>query len=142
MVTRAKASVHKPKKYPSEYQLYLAKGLEIPCEPNLVSEAIDSKLWRSAMEKELNAKNNTWSLVPYSPSLNVLENKWVFRVEYNVDGSFQRCKARLVAKGFHQTPRIDYSETFSSVIKASTVRVILTTTISKGVDSKTLIMSF
>ena len=31
----------------------------------------------------------------------------------------------IVAKGFHQTQRVDYTETFSPVVKASTVKVIL-----------------
>ena len=70
-------------------------------------------------------------MVPYSPSLNFVGNKGVFRVK-NVDGSFQRCKARLVEKGFHQTLGIDYDETFSLVIKASIVRVILTIVVSEN----------
>ncbi|KAL5560478.1 hypothetical protein UlMin_036689 [Ulmus minor] len=134
MVTRAKAGVHKPKKYPAEYQLFLDECQIAPTVPNSVLEAIESKSWKSAMEDELNAlkRNNTWSLVPYSPFLNIVGNKWVFRVKTNVDGSFQRCKARLVAKGFHQTPGIDYGETFSPVIKASTVKVILTIAVSEN----------
>lgn len=51
--------------------------------------------------------------------------KWVFRIKYNSDGSISRYKTRLVAKRFHQTHGIDYTKTFSPVVKASTVRVIL-----------------
>lgn len=57
--------------------------------------------------------------------MNVVGSKWVFRVKYKADGKVDRDKARLVAKGFHQTPRIDFFETFSLVIKPSTMRLIL-----------------
>lgn len=40
-------------------------------------------------------------------------------------------KARLVAKGFLQTPGVDFGETFSHVIKASTLQVILRLAVSK-----------
>ncbi|MDV3193983.1 MAG: reverse transcriptase domain-containing protein, partial [Sweet potato little leaf phytoplasma] len=86
------------------------------------------------MDTEYNAllSNATWTLVPPSPHLNVVGNKWVFRIKYNSDGSIQRHKARLVAKGFHQTPAIDFGDTFSPVIKPPTVKIILTLAVSHG----------
>ncbi|KAH9747507.1 hypothetical protein KPL70_004741 [Citrus sinensis] len=58
--------------------------------------------------------------------------KWVFRTKYNTDGSVSKYTARLVAKGFHQTAGIDYSETFSPVVKSLTMRLILSLTVMQG----------
>ncbi|KAH9782940.1 retrovirus-related pol polyprotein from transposon RE2 [Citrus sinensis] len=65
------------------------------------------------------------TLMPMCPSYKLVGCKWVFRTKYNTDGSVSKHKARLVAKGFHQTAGINYSETFSPVVKSSTVRLIL-----------------
>ncbi|KAK6141586.1 hypothetical protein DH2020_024687 [Rehmannia glutinosa] len=77
-------------------------------------------------------RNPTWILVPREPDYNVVGCKWVFRVKRNSNGSVSRYKARLVVKGFKQRPDIDFHETFSPVVKTSTICIVLTIAISNG----------
>ncbi|CAN6719239.1 unnamed protein product [Malus baccata var. baccata] len=68
----------------------------------------------------------TWSLVPSSPTQNLVGCKWVFRVKRKPDGTVDRYKAHLVTKGFHQQERIDFTEIFSPIAKPVTIRILLT----------------
>ena len=79
-------------------------------------------------------KNHTCDSVPPSYGMNAIQNKWVVRTKYKADGSLDKYKARLVAKGFQQTPSIDFSETFSPIIKTSTNCIIFTLVVTKNWD--------
>ena len=70
-------------------------------------------------------KNGTWLLVPPRLDINILPNKWVFKIKRKSYGSIDRYKTCLVANGFHQQEGIDYTETFSPVVKHTTIRIIL-----------------
>ncbi|WVZ96930.1 LOW QUALITY PROTEIN: hypothetical protein U9M48_042510 [Paspalum notatum var. saurae] len=56
----------------------------------------------------------------------------VYKIKRKQDGSLDRYKAQLVAKGFKQRYVIDYEHTFSPVVKAATIRVVLSIAMSRG----------
>jgi hypothetical protein len=142
MITRSKNQITKPNlpkdgtvRYPLPKALLAAATTNSDLtEPTCFTVASKHPKWRQAMNHEFDAllNNQTWSLVPPHHSQNTIGCKWVFRIKRHADGSIERYKARLVAKGFHQQPGIDYHETYSPVIKPTTVRLVLSLAISAG----------
>jgi histone deacetylase 1/2 len=103
-------------------------------EPRNYQAAMSIPHWRVAMEDEFQAllRNNTWRLVPPQSGVNIIDSKWVFKVKKYADGTIERYKARLVAKGFKQRYGLDYEDTFSPVVKPTTVRLLLSLAVTRG----------
>ena len=79
------------------------------------------------MTEEINSlkESKTWELVRLPDGRKAIQCKWVFKTKYLPTGSIDKFKARLVAKGYTQKAGIDYSETFSPVVKFETVRIVM-----------------
>jgi hypothetical protein len=60
--------------------------------------------------------------VPEGRSL--LPSKLVLKHKYNAKGEVIRKKARLCIRGEKQTPDIDYFETFASIVRYDTKRMV------------------
>jgi histone deacetylase 1/2 len=130
--TRAQDGIRKPKMYTYGTVRY---GLStISSEPSIVVEAMQNSSWEKAMDVEYTTlmKNKTWHLVPPEQGRNIIDCKWVYKIKRKADGSIDRYKARLVVKGFKQCYGIDYEDTFSLVVKAATILLVLSIAVSSG----------
>ena len=103
-------------------------------EPTSHITAMEHLLWRQAMNDEFQTllKNKTWYLVPPHVGLKVIDCKWVFKLKQKSDGSIDRYKACMIAKGFKQQYDVDYDDTFSPVVRPTTIQLLLSVVISRG----------
>lgn len=101
-------------------------------EPSCFSQTAKQQIWRDAISVEVNAllKHGTLSLVLRPVQANAVGCKWVYKVKTNPDGTLERCNARLVAKGYTQQKGVAYTETFSPVIKPTTIHTVLSLAVS------------
>ena len=83
--------------------------------------------WKRAMLEEMQAHtlNQTWVLCDLPPNKNKIKAKWVFKTKRNENGDIQKFKARLVAKGCSQKYGIDYNETYSPVVRYTSIRFLI-----------------
>ena len=137
--TRSRSGIVQPKQRHDGTVTYLAACLahsvaDPTDEPRNYEAAMSIPHWRAAMEQEYHTlmHNETWTLVPPPPRVNIIDSKWVFKVKRHADGSIERYKARLVAREFKQRRGLDYEDTFNPVVKPTTIRLLLSLAVSRG----------
>lgn len=87
----------------------------------------DAQFWKIAMLEEYDALmvNNTWTLTDLPTNRKAIDSKWIFKIKRDADGNVSRYKARLVVKGCAQRKGIDFEETFSPVVRYSSIRYLI-----------------
>ena len=93
--------------------------------------------WKEAIQTELKslAKREVFGPVVQTPKdIKPIGYRWVFVRKRNEQNKIVRYKARLVAQGFSQRPGIDYEETYSPVMDATTFRYLIYLAVSEGLD--------
>lgn len=58
--------------------------------------------WCNAMKDEYYAliQNNTWTVVPYPPNINLIDNKWVYKIKRKANSSIACYKTHLATQGY------------------------------------------
>ncbi|CAI7827835.1 unnamed protein product, partial [Closterium sp. NIES-53] len=93
--------------------------------PRSYAEAITgpySSQWQAAMDAEMASWKSTGTYVDEvpPPGANIVDGMWIFRVK-RLSGSPPAFKARYVARGFSQRQGVDYFQTFSPILKMTTL---------------------
>jgi hypothetical protein len=99
-------------------------------EPANYRDAIRSpnaEKWKDSMDAEYETLMGyrTWNLVERPHNVNIVGNRWIYRIKRDNLGQINKYKARLVAQGFSQVPGLDFNETYSPTIRFTTIRLIL-----------------
>ncbi|CAI5488413.1 unnamed protein product [Closterium sp. Naga37s-1] len=97
--------------------------------PRSYAEAIEgpySSQWQTTLDAEMASWKSTGTYVDEvpPPGANIVSGMWIFRVK-RPPGSPPVFNARYVARGFSQRQGVDFFQTFSPILKMTTLRVLL-----------------
>jgi hypothetical protein len=106
----------------------------IDAEPSTYEEATQHGVWQEAMMEEYVSimKNDVWEVVPRSEGKKVVGSKWIYKVKHATDGCMDKYKARFMEKGFSQREGVDYEETFTSIARYSSIKIVISLAIEMG----------
>lgn len=138
MIPRRSERVRIPNTRLDDYVTYMCQSdinlEDVPLSVKEVLSRPDKEKWRKAMLDEMQSfdENDTWDLVDMPSHGTIVDSKWVFKIKMCDSNSDPVYRARLVAKGFTQKQGLDYDETFSPVVRHSTIRMLFGLSVKLG----------
>lgn len=99
-------------------------------DPKTAKEALEGKDsigWQQAMQDELDSfvKNDVVETCVLPSGKNTIGTGWVLRIKRYPNGEINKLKARIVCHGYSQRRGIDFTETFASVVRMDSIRILL-----------------
>ena len=70
-------------------------------------------------------RNDIWTLVPRPEEEHIIGIKWIFCNKIDDEGNVICNKTRLVAQGYSQVKGVDFDETFATIARMGSIRVLL-----------------
>lgn len=129
-IRRSKRTIRAPQ--PFEFGHIAMNATSDPTSITEVDSLSDADEWHKAMKKEIESHiiNNTWDLVELPAGKKSIKSKWVFKRKTDEKENV-KYKARLVAKGCSQKYGVDYDETFSPVVRYTSIRYLFALAVEK-----------
>lgn len=93
------------------------------------------------MDSEMDSidRNCTWKLCTLPPGANLIKTRWVYKVKIEQDGEIRR-KARYVERGYSQEQGVDVKETYSPVVKYTTLRLLFAHAAKNNLEIRHLVV--
>ena len=111
-------------------------GIEIPDNLSEARKSIHWPQWEAALLDEFQSmkENGVGTLTELPKGAHLVKTKLVFNVKTDDLGHFEKFKVRKVACGYSQQKDVDYFHTSSPVIKASSLKILLSVVASEDMD--------
>ena len=132
---RAPSNLCRKTRSPKRHTGYMALMVElIETKPSYFDEEIEQPIWVDAMVEEYKSivNDNVSEVVPIPSYKSRVGSRWIFKVKPITYINIEKYKSIFVAKGYSRVEDIDYEETFSHIVRYSSIRSILSLAAQMG----------
>lgn len=137
--THYRSDLHGPVRHQEGlgYATFNTLNIAIPGNRRQMLKAPDARYWLEAEKVEMDSMNVMKVYEPVKRSevpkgTNVCKSRFVYDIKQDEKGNLAKYKVRWVAKGYSQKKGQDYWDTFSPVVRMSSIRTLIALATSNG----------